>query len=98
MASQRKSRPKKDNRQPATAKNPAEQPGLQQLDWDTIRNAEFVPDSVPENGDIRYRDNDNQGLMEAPEEEDDNALQESDEALPDEEEERAIRERNRSSQ
>ncbi|WP_254026972.1 hypothetical protein [Mesorhizobium ventifaucium] len=45
------------------------------------------PGSVPGNGDIRY---DLEKEAELPEEDDDNPYQESDEALPDDEEERAL--------
>jgi hypothetical protein len=75
---------------------PSDGPQLEQLDWNAVENAEFVADSMPENGDLRFRTGEDQGPTESPEEEDDNAYQESDEALPDDEEERAIRERNKS--
>lgn len=62
-------------------------PELAETDWDAIDTEALAPEVVPENGDLRYHD-DIQG--EQPEEDDDNPFQESDEALPDDEEERAI--------
>jgi hypothetical protein len=60
---------------------------LAEQDWDPLASGELVPESVSENGDIRYQED-------APDvplgEDDDNAYQESDEALPDDEEEAAI--------
>jgi hypothetical protein len=64
-----------------------EGPTIQQQDWDAIRGGKILPDSVPDNGDIRY-DVEKDG--EPPDEDDDNAYQNSDEALPDDDEERAI--------
>lgn len=64
----------------------AEVPGMEQQDWDDIRSID--PVSVPENGDLRYPEEEPDG--ELPEEDDDNPYQESDEALPDDEEEAAI--------
>lgn len=72
-----------------------EGPRREQLDWESLNNAEFVPDPAPSNGDLRRPDGAG-GDEEAPEENDDNPYQESDEALPDDREERAIGERNRS--
>lgn len=63
-------------------------PALEEQDWDAIRSGRIAPDSVPENGDLRY-DADPSGAL--PEEDDDNPYQQSDEALPDEREEAAIR-------
>ena len=65
-----------------------EGPSIQQQDWDALEGAPVLPDSVPENGDIRY-DVETDG--ELPEEDDDNPDGESDEALPDDEEEQAIK-------
>ncbi|TPK63552.1 hypothetical protein FJ546_12480 [Mesorhizobium sp. B2-4-19] len=65
-----------------------EGPTIEQQDWDAIKGAQILPDTVPENGDMRYgveKDGD------LPEEDDDNALQRSDDALPDDEEEAAIK-------
>ncbi|MER8370054.1 hypothetical protein [Mesorhizobium sp. M1378] len=64
-----------------------ESPTIQQQDWDAIRSGRILPDGVPQNGDIRY-DVEEDG--ELPEEDDDNAYQESDEALPDDTDERVI--------
>jgi hypothetical protein len=64
-----------------------EGPTIQQQDWDAIRGGKILPDSVQDNGDIRY-DVEKDG--EPPDEDDDNAYQNSDEALPDDDEERAI--------
>lgn len=66
----------------------SEAPTLQQQDWDAIISGAIEPDSVPENGDLRY---DPEKAGDAPDEDDDNAYQHSDEALPDDREEAAIR-------
>lgn len=60
-------------------------PTIETQDWQDIEGAK--PESVSENGDIRY-DVEKEG--EVPEEDDDNAYQNSDEALPDDAEERVI--------
>ena len=70
-----------------------EAPRREQLDWEQLKNAEFVSEIVPGNGDLHYEDEE---ATEPPEEDDDNPYQESDEALPDDAEEKAIAERNRS--
>ena len=62
--------------------DPSEGPTIEQQDWDAIKGSKILPDSVPGNGDDKE--------AELPEEDDDNPYQESDEALPDDEEERAI--------
>ncbi|WP_245480161.1 hypothetical protein, partial [Mesorhizobium sp. M7A.F.Ca.CA.004.12.1.1] len=71
----------------------ADGPTIEQQDWDAIKGGEILPESVPENGDMRYgieKDGD------LPDEDDDNAYQDSDDALPDDEEEAAItRDQNR---
>lgn len=67
---------------------PEEGPALEQQDWEAIESGAIQPDSVPENGDLRY---DVESSGEAPEEGDDNAYQESDEALPEDRDEAAIR-------
>lgn len=67
--------------------DPSEGPTIEQQDWDAIKGSKILPDSVPGNGDIRY---DLEKEAELPEEDDDNPYQESDEALPDNEEERAL--------
>jgi hypothetical protein len=61
---------------------------VEQQDWDAVKGGQILPDSVPENGDVRY-DIEKDG--ELPEEDDDNAYQNSDEALPDDQEEAAIK-------
>ncbi|RWQ40891.1 MAG: hypothetical protein E5Y88_09490 [Mesorhizobium sp.] len=67
--------------------DPSEGPTIEQQDWDAIKGGKILPDSVPGNGDIRY-DLEKEG--ELPEEDDDNPYQDSDEALPDDEEEGAL--------
>lgn len=64
-----------------------EGPVIEQQDWDALEGAE--PTSTPDNGDLRYEPENQSGHL--PEEDDDNEYQESDEALPDDEEERALR-------
>ena len=64
-----------------------EGPALEEQDWEAIESGAITPDSIPENGDLRY---DVEPPGEAPEEDDDNAYQNSDEALPDDREEAAI--------
>ena len=83
------------DRKPERRDLDADAPELEQLDWDAVRNAEFVADSAPQNADLRNRSNNGERSPEAPEEDDDNPYQESDEALPDDDEERAIRDRNK---
>jgi hypothetical protein len=53
-----------------------------------IGNPDLQPSDAPSNGDLRFEDDEPSG--ELPGEDDDNEYQESDEALPDDEEERAI--------
>lgn len=65
----------------------SEGPSFEKQDWDAIRGGKILPDGVPQDGDSRY---DTMKSGELPEEEDDNAYQESDEALPEDEEERMI--------
>lgn len=62
-------------------------PALEEQDWDALAGEAAAPDGAPENGDRRY---DAERSGEAPEEDDDNAYQNSDEALPDDREEAAI--------
>lgn len=62
-------------------------PALEEQDWEAIESGAIRPDSIPENGDLRY---DEGRPAESLEEEDDNAYQDSDEALPDDGEEAAI--------
>lgn len=65
----------------------SEGPALEQQDWEAIESGAITPDSLPENGDFRY---DAEPSSEAPEEDDDNAYQNSDEALPDDGEEATL--------
>lgn len=64
-----------------------EGPALEQQDWEAMGTQETAADSVPENGDLRY---DVDPSRDAPEEDDDNPYQESDEALPGDSDEAAI--------
>ena len=64
-----------------------EGPALEEQDWEAIESGAITPDSIPENGDLRY---DVEHSGEAPEEDDDNPYQNSDEALPEDREETAI--------
>lgn len=61
-------------------------PSLAAQDWDAVQAGLVEPRSVRVNGDIRYGDEPPESL----EEEDDNSYQESDEALPEDREERSI--------
>lgn len=65
----------------------SEGPALEEQDWEVIESAAITPDSVAENGDFRY---DVEPSGEAPEEDDDNPYQNSDEALPEDREEAAL--------
>lgn len=62
-------------------------PGLSRGDWDDIGKRGVSPTDAHGNGDLRFKDDPSGDL---PGEDDDNEYQESDEALPDDEEERAI--------
>lgn len=64
-----------------------EGPALEEQDWEAVESGMIAPDSAPQNGDLRY---DVERSGEAPEEDDDNAYQNSDEALPADREEAAI--------
>lgn len=64
-----------------------EGPALEEQDWEAIESGAMTPDSIPENGDLRY---DVERSGEAPEEDDDNPYQNSDEALPEDGEEAAL--------
>ena len=66
-----------------------EGPELEEPDWDDLEGAEIAPDSIPENGDFRYEEDED--AIEPLGEDDDNPYQNSDEALPDDDEEAAIR-------
>lgn len=64
-----------------------EAPGLEEQDWETIESGAIQPVSSPENGDFRFQD---EPTGEAPEEDDDNPYQKSDEALPEDKDEAGI--------
>ncbi|CDX22520.1 conserved hypothetical protein [Mesorhizobium sp. ORS 3324] len=64
-----------------------EAPTIEQQDWDALEGGKIQPDSVAVDGDPQD-DVEPKGTL--PEEDDDNAYQESDEALPNDEEERAL--------
>lgn len=67
----------------------AADPSLATQDWDALASGELIAESLPENGDLRYEE-EAEEAAEPLGEDDDNAYQESDEALPDDEEEAAI--------
>ena len=60
-----------------------EAPTREQQDWDAIKGAKILPDSAEEGGIEKDR--------ELPDEDDDDAYQDSDDALPDDAEEAAIK-------
>lgn len=64
-----------------------EGPVLAEQDWDNIESGAIHPDDTLENGNLRH---DVERSGEAPEEDDDNSYQTSDEALPEDREEAAI--------
>ena len=66
------------------ADDEVEAPTREQQDWDAIKGARILPDSVAEEGGLE-KDG------ELPDEDDDNAYQDSDDALPDDAEEAAIK-------
>lgn len=66
-------------------------PALAEQDWDAIESGELTPSVAPENGDLRYQDESRRKSGDLPGEDDDNAGQNSDDALPDDAEERAIK-------
>ncbi|RWM06984.1 hypothetical protein [Mesorhizobium sp.] len=76
------------NKQRPAIQDETEAPTLEQQDWDALEGDSIHPDSVAVDGDPQ---DDAQAEGTLPEEEDDNAYQESDEALPDDKEERALR-------
>ncbi|MGE3305388.1 MAG: hypothetical protein AB7I52_05410 [Rhizobiaceae bacterium] len=69
----------------------ADGPALAEQDWDAIATGELTPSSAPENGDLRYEDGSVRKSGELDGENDDNPEQESDEALPNDREERTLR-------
>ncbi|WP_434721419.1 hypothetical protein [Mesorhizobium sp. RIZ17] len=75
------------DKQRATRQEETEAPGIEQQDWDALEGNRILPDGVAVNGDPGD-DMEPQGVL--PEEDDDNPYQESDEALPDDEEERVL--------
>lgn len=81
---------KPETDQPETDQEAPVGPNLEQQDWETLEGGELEPVSVPENGDLRYAEKDDENSGELPEENDDNPYQESDAALPDDSEEQAI--------
>lgn len=64
-----------------------EAPSIEEQDWDALEGGKFQPDSVAVNGDPQDAAEPGGDL---PEEDDDNPFQDSDEALPDDEEERVL--------
>ena len=72
----------------ADGKKLSDAPALAEQDWDAIESGELEPTNAPGNGDLRYPAHES---GEHPEEDDDNPEQESDEALPNDEEEAALR-------
>ena len=66
-------------------------PVIEQQDWDAVAGADIEPASRPGNADLRYDvEQGIEGQGDLPGEDDDNAYQESDEALPDDEDEASI--------
>lgn len=74
-------------KQRSEQRDETEAPAIQQADWDAIKGGRVLPDKVSDNVDAVV-DVEKEGDL--PEEDDDNAYQNSDEALPDDEEEGAI--------
>lgn len=72
----------------AEKKKPTDAPAMAEEDWEDIGTEEVTPTSSPQNADLRYEEGHKSG--ELPGEDDDNPYQESDEALPNDREERAI--------
>jgi hypothetical protein len=72
----------------AENKKPTDAPAMSEQDWDEVGTDEVTPTSTPQNADLRY--DKRHESAELPEEDDDNPYQESDEALPNDREERAI--------
>ncbi|TIR27803.1 MAG: hypothetical protein E5X34_02625 [Mesorhizobium sp.] len=76
----------RDKQRPAKA-DETEAPTIEQQDWDALEGSRILPDSVAVNGDPQ---DDAEAEGDLPEEDDDNPFQDSDEALPDHEEERVL--------
>ncbi|MDX8451212.1 hypothetical protein RFM98_00425 [Mesorhizobium sp. VK9D] len=75
------------NKRQSEKQDKAEAPAIEQQDWDTFEGNKVLPDSViAENGAPDPQET--KGTV--PEEDDDNPYQESDEALPDDAEERGL--------
>ncbi|MBZ9797291.1 hypothetical protein [Mesorhizobium sp. ES1-4] len=76
--------PRKTKQPAAQAQDPAETdgPAIEQQDWSALEGGEILP------GSVAVEDDEPEGDL--PEEDDDNAYQESDEALPDDLEEAVI--------
>ncbi|OWK21058.1 hypothetical protein [Mesorhizobium amorphae] len=75
------------NKQRSAQQDETEAPTIEQQDWDALEGNKVLPDSVAvENGASDTRET--EGIL--PEEDDDNSYQNSDEALPDDDEERAL--------
>ncbi len=76
-----------DPRNKQNARDETEAPAIEQQDWDSLEGNKVLPDSVTtEDGAPDLRET--EGAL--PEEDDDNPYQDSDEALPDDEEERVL--------
>ena len=74
----------RDKRRPAR-QDETEAPIIEEQDWAALEGSSILPDSVAGNGDPQ-----DEAEGELPEEDDDNPFQQSDEALPDDEGERAL--------
>ena len=72
----------------AEDKKTSEAPAIAEQDWDAIEAGDLDPTNAPQNGDLRYEE---EKSGELPEEDDDNPYQDSDEALPNDREEAALR-------
>lgn len=73
------------NQQRNAREGETEAPTIEKQDWDAVEGDKVLPDSVVvENGDTE----ETEGAL--PEEDDDNPYQDSDEALPDDKEERVL--------
>ena len=76
----------RDKQRPAKT-DETEAPTIEQQDWDALEGGRILPDSVAVNGDPQ---DDAEAEGNLPEEDDDNPFQDSDEALPDDEEDRVL--------
>lgn len=83
-----RSKPDPRNPDPRNADDARQEgPALEEQDWEAIESGALTPDSMPENGDLRY-DSPRDG--ELPGEDEDNPYQNSDEALPEDRDEAAL--------